>query len=63
MAEDVLAFDWPWEDGETIRPCPHCAPWRADLVLVGPGPGVWVREWHAVDCDVWCEVAAAQQAD
>lgn len=57
--EDVptsLPFDWPWDEDETIWPCGHCAAWSAELLLVGQDRGIWVREWHAVDCPIWSEI-------
>jgi hypothetical protein len=52
----VLPFDWPWDIGETIWPCRHCLPWRAELLLVEPDDAIWVREWHAFDCPIWAEI-------
>ena len=52
----VLPFDWVWEDGETIWPCAHCAPWHADLYEDPELRAVMVREWHAVGCTIWAEV-------
>ena len=49
------SFDWPWEQGEIIRACPHCTSWRAEL-LIEPDDVMWVREWHAIECPVWAEV-------
>ena len=57
----VLPFDWPWNINETIWPCRRCAPWRAELFLVGPDGAVWVREWHAVDCPAWVEIELGEQ--
>jgi hypothetical protein len=61
--EDVatcLPFDWPWDEAETIWPCGDCADWRAELLLVGPDEGIWVREWHAVDCPIWSEIVGLE---
>ena len=46
----VLPIEYPAVDGEPIHPCPDCLPWHIDVVLDHPEGGVWVREWHAVDC-------------
>ena len=52
----VLPFDWVWDEGETIWPCPPCAPWHVEL-YEGPDIGaLMVREWHAVGCRIWAEV-------
>jgi hypothetical protein len=56
----LLPFDWPWDEGETIRPCRHCNPWYAELVLEPPDDAIWVREWHAEECRTWAEIEAAE---
>jgi hypothetical protein len=45
---DLPAFD---EDGEPyeIRPCSFCLPWYVEVHFDDDG-GVFVREWHAVEC-------------
>lgn len=63
VAQEVLGplvrpFDWPWDEYETIWPCRDCKPWRAELLLAQPHGAVWVREWHALDCPIWAEIAA-----
>jgi hypothetical protein len=55
-AATCLPFDWPWDEGETIHPCRNCISWRAELLVIEPDHGIWVREWHAVDCPIWVEV-------
>lgn len=50
---DLAAFD---DDGEPyeIHGCDNCLPWHAE-VLVEDGH-VFVREWHAVDCQAFQEL-------
>lgn len=54
----VLPFDWVWEDGETIWPCAHCAPWHVDLYQSPDFGALMVREWHAVGCSIWADVGS-----
>jgi len=51
----VRPFDWPWDTDEVIWPCRSCTVWRAELILDGPEEAIWVREWHALDCEIWAE--------
>jgi hypothetical protein len=52
----VLPFDWPWDEGETIRACPECSSWCAEIVAKAPDDAIWVREWHAIECAIWTEL-------
>jgi hypothetical protein len=56
---DVRAFEWPWDDGEVVWPCPSCSPWHLQVVVRGSDAGVWIREWHAASCPIWSEVEPA----
>jgi hypothetical protein len=48
------------EDGEPyeIRACRWCLPWYAEVRRDDDG-NVFVREWHAVDCEYFQELLAA----
>jgi hypothetical protein len=51
---DLAAFG---EDGEPyeIHACNYCLPWHAEVHIDGAG-NVFVREWHAVECEVFEEL-------
>ena len=51
---DLAAFD---DDGEPyeIHACSHCLPWHAEVHIDGDG-SVFVREWHAVECEEFEEL-------
>jgi hypothetical protein len=51
---DLAAFD---EDGEPyeIHGCHYCLPWYAE-VHIGDDGEVFVREWHAVECEAFEEL-------
>lgn len=49
----VLPFDYE-PDGDPIWPCVDCLPWHVEVVIT-PEEGVLIREWHAVDCQVFDE--------
>ena len=51
---DLAAFD---EDGEPyeIHGCDYCLPWHAE-VRIDDGGHVFVREWHAVECEAFEEL-------
>lgn len=49
----ILAFDYPWEDGDQIRACGDCLPWYAEIYREPGDDRIWVREWHAVGCGFW----------
>ena len=51
---DLAAFDEAGEPYE-IRACDYCLPWHAEVHVDGDGR-VFVREWHAVDCEVFREL-------
>jgi len=46
---DLAAFDEAGEPYE-IRACHYCLPWHAEVHIDEDGR-VFVREWHAVDCE------------
>jgi hypothetical protein len=46
---DLAAFDEAGEPCE-IRPCNYCLPWHAE-VHIDEDSRMFVREWHAVDCE------------
>lgn len=52
---DLAAFD---ENGDAyeISPCPFCLPWRAEVVRDVETGDILVREWHAVECEHFCEL-------
>jgi proline racemase len=54
---DLAAED---ENGEPyeIRACNYCLPWYAEVRRDDDG-NVFVREWHAVDCEHFQELLAA----
>ncbi len=43
-----------------IWPCQSCLPWHAEAILDDSGQ-VFVREWHAVDCEEYQVVLRAAQ--
>ena len=47
------------EDGTpyAIWPCNYCIPWHAEVIREDDGQ-VFVREWHAVDCEAFQELLA-----
>ena len=49
-----MAFD---EDGEPyeIHGCDYCLPWHAEVHIDDDG-NVFVREWHAVECEAFEEL-------
>lgn len=51
---DLAAFD---ENGEPyeITGCHYCAPWHAEVHIDEDGD-VFVREWHAVECEAFQEL-------
>ena len=51
---DMAAFD---ENGEPyeITGCHYCAPWHAEVHIDDDGE-VFVREWHAVECEEFEEL-------
>lgn len=48
----VLPFDYP-ADEEPIWPCHDCLPWHVEVLLDNPDGLIWVREWHAIGCQIW----------
>jgi len=46
---DLADFDEADEPYE-IRACHYCLPWHAEVHIADDGR-VFVREWHAVDCE------------
>lgn len=51
---DLAAFD---EDGEPyeIHGCDYCLPWHAEVHIDDDGD-VFIREWHAVECEAFEEL-------
>jgi hypothetical protein len=51
---DLAAFD---ENGEPyeIHGCQYCLPWHAEVHIDDDGH-VFVREWHAVECETFEEL-------
>jgi hypothetical protein len=49
---DLRAFD-ELGDPYEILACQHCLPWHAEVVRDPETDEVLVREWHAVDCEVF----------
>ena len=51
---DLAAFD---ENGEPyeIHGCHYCLPWHAEVHL-DDGGQIFVREWHAVECEAFEEL-------
>lgn len=61
----VVPIEYPAE-GEQIVACTDCLPWSAEVVSDHPDGGVWVREWHAIGCEVveiWTENDRGGEAD
>jgi hypothetical protein len=54
---DLAAFD---ENGDPyeIRGCDYCLPWHAEVHIDDDGH-VFVREWHAVECEAFDELINA----
>jgi hypothetical protein len=54
---DLAAFD---DDGERyeIHGCDYCLPWYAEVRIDDDG-NVFVREWHAVECEAFEELINA----
>lgn len=48
--DPVVPIEYPADD-DSIHPCNDCLPWHVEVVKDHPEGGVWVREWHAVDCE------------
>jgi hypothetical protein len=51
---DLAAFDEAGEPYE-IHACNYCLPWHAEVHIDDQGH-VFVREWHAVDCEHFQEL-------
>ena len=51
---DLAAFD---DDGQPyeIHSCDYCLPWHAEVHIDDDGH-VFVREWHAVECEAFEEL-------
>jgi len=51
---DLAAFD---ENGEPyeIHGCDYCLPWHAEVHIDDDGD-VFIREWHAVECEAFEEL-------
>jgi hypothetical protein len=47
--DPVVPIEYP-VDEDPIHPCNDCLPWHVEVVVDHPSGGVWVREWHAVEC-------------
>lgn len=52
---DLLAFDEAG-DAYEIMACPDCLPWRAEVVRDPRTKDILIREWHAVDCELFQEL-------
>ena len=52
---DLAAFD---ENGEAyqIHACDNCLPWHAEVVIDDDSGHVFIREWHAVECEAFQEL-------
>lgn len=57
LGSPVLAFDFPWQEGEEYKACHHCLPWSVEFFFDPQTDEPWVREWHAVDCALWDQLA------
>jgi hypothetical protein len=51
---DLAAFDESGEPYE-IHGCASCLPWNAEVHVDDDGE-IFIREWHAVDCEAFKEL-------
>ena len=56
---DLCAFD---DEGNAyeIFPCPDCLPWHAEVVV--DEEAIYVREWHAVGCQLFQQLIRREGA-
>lgn len=47
----VVPLEYPFNE-EPIRPCYSCLPWSAEVIADHPEGGIWIREWHAIGCEI-----------
>ena len=52
---DLRAFDDAGIAYEILA-CPDCLPWRAEVVRDPQTNEILIREWHAVDCELFQEL-------
>lgn len=52
---DLCAFDDAGNAYEILA-CPDCLPWRAEVVRDPRTKELLIREWHAVDCELFQEL-------
>jgi hypothetical protein len=53
---DLRAFNEASDPFE-ITACMHCLPWHAEVVRDPDTDEILIREWHAVECEVFQEGA------